>query len=218
MNDYVFRKASINDVDFLAEAIIAAEKSGSDVLSYHSIFGLTEVETIRLIKQMLEEEIDGCELSISSYWIAEKNNESAAAMGAWVEDEEYSSSAVKGSLIGCTLPKPSLLKAKEVSHILSQVSIEYIPGSLCIGIVYVKSDHRGKGLVSSLLVKHINQVENLNPKPDVYIQVFGNNKAAIKAYKKLDFCEIKHIKSENREVVKYLPSNEKYLLKRGINS
>lgn len=214
MNDYVFRKATINDVDFLSEAIIAAEKSGSEVLSYHSIFGLTEDETTRLIKQMLEEEIDGCELSVSSYWLAEKNNELAAAMGAWIEDEEYSSSSIKGGLIACTLPKQSLLKSKGISHILSEVSIEYVPGSLCIGIVYVKKDHRGKGLVSLLLDKHITGVEQLNQKPDVYIQVFGNNTPAIKAYEKLGFSEIKHIKSESKEVSRYLPSNEKYLLKR----
>ncbi len=43
MSDFIIRPATIADAPFLAETIIEAEKSGTDKLSYTTIFGLSEV-------------------------------------------------------------------------------------------------------------------------------------------------------------------------------
>lgn len=214
MNGYKIRPAKIADIDFIVEAIIAAEKGGSNKLSYTSIFGLSETDTAKYIKKMLEEEIDGCELSISSYLVVESDNELAAAMGAWIEgcEDGVSSSTIKGNLLSYTLPIEAFIKAKEVSHIVSELSIEYIPDSLCIGIVYVKESYRGKNLVAELLEKQVQKVLENRKKIDVYIQVFGNNIPAIKAYKKLGFKEYEIISSENDKITNYLSSNKKILL------
>jgi len=80
MDNYKIRKATLEDIDFLVEAIIAAEKGASDTLSYTAIFGLTEEKTSDYIKSMLEEEIDGCELSVSSYMVVEKDQNIVATM------------------------------------------------------------------------------------------------------------------------------------------
>ena len=214
MNVYKIRPATIDDINFIVEAIIAAEKGGSNKLSYTSIFGLSENDTAKYLKLMLEEEIDGCELSISSYLIVECGNELAAAIGAWIEGSEdgVSSSTIKGNLLSYTLPMEAFLKAKEISHIVSELSIEYIPDSLCIGIVYVKENYRGKNLVAALLEEQIRKALQNRKKIDVYIQVFGNNIPAIKAYKKLGFKEHEIISSENDKITNYLPSNKKLLL------
>ena len=214
MNVYKIRPATIDDINFIVEAIIAAEKGGSNKLSYTSIFGLSENDTAKYLKLMLEEEIDGCELSISSYLIVECGNELAAAIGAWIEGSEdgVSSSTIKGNLLSYTLPMEAFLKAKEISHIVSELSIEYIPDSLCIGIVYVKENYRGKNLVAALLEEQIRKALHNRKKIDVYIQVFGNNIPAIKAYKKLGFKEHEIISSENDKITNYLPSNKKLLL------
>ena len=214
MNVYKIRPATIDDINFIVEAIIAAEKGGSNKLSYTSIFGLSENDTAKYLKLMLEEEIDGCELSISSYLIVECGNELAAAIGAWIEGSEdgVSSSTIKGNLLSYTLPMEAFLKAKEISHIVSELSIEYIPDSLCIGIVYVKENYRGKNLVAALLEEQIRKALQNRKKIDVYIQVFGNNIPAIKAYKKLGFKEHIIISSENDKITNYLPSNKKLLL------
>lgn len=219
MLEYDIRHADIKDIDLIVESIIAAERSGSDVLSYTSIFGLNESETECYIRMMLEEEIDGCELSLSSYLIAEKNNKQVAVMGAWVEGKEgVSSATIKGNLLSYTLPKGAILKAKEISPIISEMSIEYIPNSLCIGIVYVKEEYRGRNLVSILLNEHIRIALTNNKGLEVCIQVFGNNTAAIKSYIKLGFKEYEVVNSDNEEVNFFLPSNIKILLKKNIKS
>ena len=166
------------------------------------------------MKMMLEEEIDGCELSISSYLVVESNNELCAAMGAWIEgcEDGVSSSTIKGNLLSYTLPIETFIIAKEISHIVSELSIEHVFDSLCIGIVYVKENYRGKNLVAELLQKHIQKALGNRKKVNLYIQVFGNNIPAIKAYKKLGFKEHSVVITENNEIVNYLPSNKKILL------
>ena len=52
MNDFIFRHANINDVSFLVDTIIEAEKSGTDILSYTTIFGLSEKEARKYIGEM----------------------------------------------------------------------------------------------------------------------------------------------------------------------
>ena len=214
MNGYKIRPAKIDDINFIVEAIIAAEKGGSNKLSYTSIFGLSENDTAKNLKKMLEEEIDGCELSISSYLVVESENELAAAMGAWIEGSEdgVSSSTIKGNLLSYTLPIEAFLKAKEIRHIVSELSIDYIPDTLCLGIIYVKENFRGKNLVAALLEEQIRKALHNRKKIYVYIQVFGNNIPAIKAYKKLGFVESELVISENSEVTNYLPSQKKILL------
>ena len=214
MNGYKIRPAKIDDINFIVEAIIAAEKGGSNKLSYTSIFGLSENDTAKNLKKMLEEEIDGCELSISSYLVVESENELAAAMGAWIEGSEdgVSSSTIKGNLLSYTLPIEAFLKANEIRHIVSELSIDYIPDTLCLGIIYVKENFRGKNLVAALLEEQIRKALHNRKKIDVYIQVFGNNIPAIKAYKKLGFVESELIISEKSEVTNYLPSQKKILL------
>ncbi len=218
-SDFIIRNVSLADIDIIIEAIIAAEKSGSDVLSYMAVFGLTEEQTKEYLKEMLEEEIDGCELSLSSYLIAESNNEPVAVMAAWIEGEEdVPSSTIKGNLLSYFLPRESMIKAIEKSPVISEMAIEYISNTLCIGIVYVKENFRRKGLVLKLLNEHINRAMADKKDLDIFIQVFGNNIAAINAYKKLGFKEWKVVRSDNKQVMKYLPSNIKYFLKKNIKS
>ena len=218
-SDFIIRNASLADINIIVEAILAAEKSGSNVLSYTAIFGITEEQTRGYLKKMLEEEIDGCELSISSYLIAERDNKLAAVMGAWIEgDEDVPSSTIKGNLLSYFLPRESMVKAYEISPLVSEMAIEYIEGTLCIGIVYVKEKFRRKGLVLKLLNEHIKKARIDKNEIDIYIQVFGNNIAAINAYKKLGFEEFKVVKSDNKQVKNYLPSNIKYFLKKKIKN
>ena len=71
MSNYIIRPATINDVPFLAKTIFEAEKSGSSKIGLANTFNLTENELNNYLIQILDEEIDGCEFSISSFVIVE---------------------------------------------------------------------------------------------------------------------------------------------------
>ena len=218
MTDFIFRQATIRNVPFLVDTIIEAEKSGTEILTYSTIFGLTEVEARKYIADMFLEEIDGCELSISSFLIAERNNQIAAAVGAWIEGiEGLPSNVLKGNLLNYTLPKECIERAIKLNALLSESHIEYIPNTIQIGVVYVAPGFRGMNLVGLLIDKQISRLTNNQPEfEEAYVQVFGNNLPAIKAYEKANF-KVQLIKeSTDKKISDYLPSDIKLLMKREI--
>lgn len=211
---FLIRRATLRDIPFLVETIIEAEKSGTEILSYTTIFGLSVEETKVYIAQMLDEEIDHCELSVSSFMVAEDNDLIIAATGAWEEAAEgLSSSILKGNLLGYTLPQECFLKAKKISATVNELSIEAFPNTIQLGLVYVSSNHRGKGLVKALIDAQVNRLtaENQDLKK-MYVQVFANNQTAINAYVRAGFREELLKTTENKIVLSYLPSNSKILM------
>lgn len=219
MLEYNIREATENDIPFLVDIIIEAEKSGTHKLSYNTIFGLSEDETRKYIADMLSEEIDGCELSVSSFLIAEKDNIRVAGVGAWIEGfEGVSSNILKRNLITYTLPKACFEKAIQASVIVRDLYLEEKTNTIQIGMVYVSPLHRGNNLSYLLIEEQINRF--LKIKPDITeleVQVFANNVAAIKAYKKSKFEIVKESLSKHEDALLYFPDNKKILMNRIIN-
>lgn len=220
MADYVYRDATVDDIPFLVETIIAAEKSGTDTLTYSTIFGLTEAEAQKYLTEMLDEEIDGCELSVSSFLLAEVNNEIVAAIGAWIECKDGTPSTVlKGNLLSYTLPHEAIKRSVSLNPMVRELHIEYVPNTIQIGLVYVHASQRGKKLASTMIDRKIDNLlaDSLEVTPEVaYVQVFGNNIAAIKAYERAGFQTISSKVSSNDKILDYMPFGEKVLMKRAL--
>ena len=216
MINTIFRKATLNDVPFLVDTIIEAEKSGTDKLSYSTIFGISEEESKRYIADMLSEEVDGCELSVSSFLVAEKNGRIAAALSAWIEGfYGVPSALLKGNLLNFILPVESIEKASFISSVIREIHIEYTPNSIQIGAGYVSKEFRGNNLLGILTFEIIDRL--LKTKTDVsevYAQIFDCNIPSIKTYEKENFKVIMVKESLNKEILHYLPSNKKILMKK----
>jgi hypothetical protein len=220
MEEIVIRTATIADIPFLVETIIEAEKSGTDRLSYSTIFGLSEAMVAKYLEEMLLEEIDGCELSVSSFLVAEVNGVVAAALSAWIEgDQGISSTQLKGNLLNFVLPKENIAKAALVNSLISEIHIEYTPNSIQIGAGYVSKEHRGKKLLGILNDEIINRLSKSKPDvSEVYAQIFSCNTPSIKTYEKANFKVIMTQEAKNQEIINYLPSNKKILLKKQLNT
>jgi ribosomal protein S18 acetylase RimI-like enzyme len=216
---FLIRNAGLDDIPFLVETIIEAEKSGTNILSYENVFGLTELETKKYLAQMLNEEIDDCELSVSCFLMAENNGEVLGAVGAWIEGiQGIPSSVLKGNLLSYTLPKSCFEKALSISKLLNELHIENVNHSIMIGLVYVSEKARGQGLVKRLITDKIEHLKStLAGIENAYVQVFSNNVAAIKAYEKCGFKIIETKISKNKEIEKYLPSSSKCLMHLKLN-
>jgi hypothetical protein len=218
MEGFIFRPATIEDTPFLVETIIHAEKSGTDVFTYNTIFGLSEFEARKYITAMLEEEIDGCELSVSSFFVAEFNKNIVAALSSWVEGSEgISSSELKGNLMSYVLPSEAIKRAISINPIVNQIHIDYIPGTIQKGAGYVVSEFRKRELFGILTEKLIGHLVLSNPEvSEVYTHVFSNNLSAIKANEKIGFKIVDKIRSNDKRILSYLPFNEKLLLKKEL--
>lgn len=218
MEEFNYRQASFDDIPFLVDTIIEAEKSGTDILSYTTIFGLSEEQARESVTAMLEEEIDGCELSVSSFLVAEHHGKVVAALSSWVEGSEgISSSELKGNLLSYVLPRESILKAAAATPHVRKIHMDYQPGTIQKGAGYVVEEYRNRRLFGILTEKMI--VHLLKSHPDVsevYTQVFGCNIAAIRANEKIGFRIVDTIETDDMEVMKYLPSNSKHLMKKEL--
>jgi ribosomal protein S18 acetylase RimI-like enzyme len=218
MSSFTIRKATVGDISFLVDTIIEAEKSGTSIFTYTTIFGLTLDEARKYISDMLLEEVDGCELSISSFLIAKKNDQYAAAVGAWIEGYDgMPSSVLKGNLLNYILPKACIEKAVLLNNLVKDLHIEYIGNTIQIGLVYVSENFRGLGLVNILIEEQLKLLLQIAPEiTESYVQVFGNNRAAIKSYEKSRYVIHSEKISDKREITDYFPSNTKVLLRREL--
>jgi ribosomal protein S18 acetylase RimI-like enzyme len=218
--DFVFRKATLDDIPFLVETIVEAEKAGTEIFPYTTIFGLTETEAKKYLTAMLLEEIDHCELSVSSFMVAEINGKLAAAVGAWIEaNDGIPSSILKGNLLNYTLPKSRIEKARDISVLLRELHIDSLPGTIQIGVAYVSQDFRGINLAGRLIDKQLNRLLAVEPRLEyMYVQVFGSNEAAVRAYEKVHFTTILVKESTSGSIEKYLPSARKFLMQRKIKN
>lgn len=219
MDDIIFRKATIKDIHFIVDVIIEAEKSGTDRLSYSTIFGLSEDKVRKHLVEMLSEEIDGCgELSISSYLLAENRNELIAAACAWVEGAEGLPTAVlKGNILNFILPRKAIDKAVKLQEILHELHFDYEPNVIHMGAGYVEKKSRGKGLLKIIKEKQLNYLVKENPKiREAYVDTFEASKAALRTSEKLGFIIVEVKEASSDEILKYLPSKRKYFLKKKL--
>lgn len=214
MENFIFRVATVNDIPFLITTIIESEKSGTDKLSYSTIFGLSEEEVHIYLKDMLLAEIDGCELSLTSFIVAEYNGQTAGAISAWIEGKDgIPSNVVKGNLYNYILPKKCIERGNALKAILHELQIEKIPSSIHLGAVYVAKDFRGNNLARLMNIEIIGRLLKINPNiSTVCAHIFSSNTPSIRTVEKMGFKMIQMKESSNEEILNYLPSNKKLVM------
>jgi ribosomal protein S18 acetylase RimI-like enzyme len=213
------RKATLRDSDFLAEAIIGAEKGNSSVVSFCTLFDLSEEEVKKLLVKMLEEEIEGCELSLGSFLLADDGKGPVAAVAGWIEnvDGASPSAMLKSNLILYSFPKNSMALLKERSEAISGILIPREPLSLQIEYVYVSAEYRGKHLAEMLIRKHENNAMQQTPAAAIaQVQVFANNHSALKLYERIGYEVASNYRALDRRALNFLPNNEKLLMQKNL--
>ena len=114
-NKYIIRSATVNDVDFLVETVIQAEKSSTGNCGLANYFDVTVAEIRDYLTKMFEEEVDGCEFSMSSFIVIEYEGEVVAAMGGWLEgdnEDEMPSALLKSNLLRIIMPHYIFYRSK----------------------------------------------------------------------------------------------------------
>ena len=214
---YLIRRAVKNDIPFLANTVIAAEKGRSDKLSFSTLFNVSEDRAKELIMAMFEEEIDGCELSVSSFLVVEHEGEVVAALGSWIECFEGSmpSAILKSNLIFHTYENESIEFFKTVSHISKDIFMDREPLALQYEYIYISPAHLGKGLDTELFKKGEELALAKYPGlKKAQSQLFKNNILAVIVLKKKGFNVVRSCKSNNADILNYIPFNEKLLMEK----
>lgn len=213
------RQATAEDKDFLIEAIMEAEKSGSDTISYCAIFSITE-ETLReTLSDILDEEMEDQELYIPNFLVAEVDGRPAATISGWVEKKNgMASSIIKSNLLMFSLDRDVLLAAAPNLNLMNEVNITRGENALQLECVYTKPEFRGKGLAASLLEAHIKRIKEQGELVDTaQIILLKNNTGAIKAYEKAGFSIVAEKTCGDDGILKLLPGNTKIMMERKLN-
>lgn len=216
----LIRPAALDDRYFIVEAIIEAEKSGTDKFGLSTLFGLPEEEVSGYLVEMLEEEIDGCEFSISSFLIAEVNQVPVAAMAGWIEgrnEDGLSSALLKSNLLSYVFPSRSLEHIRQLSDVIRDLQISREKETYQIEYVYVSPDYRGHHLSERLLEEHCQRgCVASGTLRKIQVQVFAGNLPALRAYEKFGFVRSKEYRGYHPEITDYLPGNVKLLLEKTV--
>jgi len=215
-----FRTAVESDVDFIAEAITEAEKSGTDIFSYARIFDLSNEQAVTLIKNAVLENIPGQELCLSGFIIAEIDGEPAGTVCSWIEAEDgIPSSLLKANVLYYFLGKEAIARAGKKSEIIDPLFISRDPGTLQIESVYVRNKFRGMGVSMELILEHIKQhIINGKNFSKVQVQLAETNAAAVSAYQKLGFNMHTRKTGTHPDILKYLPSNTKIMMELSVST
>lgn len=212
------RRAAPADADFIAEAIIAAEKSGTGLLSYSAIFDLTEDEVRDVLKQVMDEEIEGQEICLSHFLIAEVNGERAAACACWVEAKEgVPSGQMKANIFYHVLGKEVWDKANEKLKAVAETNIDRSAEAAQIESVYTKEEFRGRGLTAMLIDEHLKHLRKNDPAlSKAQVILLSNNTGAEKAYRKAGFEKAAERTGTSALLKEILPCNGKIMMERQI--
>lgn len=217
-NKITFSRPTENDIPFLVEAIFSAVKSGSNLLSYATLFEKSEEELIPFFKTMFEEDIEGQELSLSGFLIAkDANGLPAATCNMWIEGEEGPSSMLTAQLLSYTLGNDIYQKALNKKEIIESLRVDREEGALQIEHVYTPAQFRGKGLAAQVIREQIKNHHQRNPALEkVQVILFKTNENALKAYTKMGF-EIKHEQhSTHPDILTYFPSDTRVLMEASV--
>lgn len=218
--NYFFRKAGIKDIEFISKVIIEAEKSGSTMIGLANILETDESTLKEYLIKILEEEIDGCEFSLSSFVIAEYNETPVAAFGGWIEGENEDgqpSSILKSNLFGFLLPKEKLFALKNKSEAIKGIAIERELQTHQLEYAYVIKEQRGNHLINLIIdeLLKITKKQNSSIKKS-QVQVFEKNTAAVRVYENSGYKITKRVESKNPETLKYFPFNVKLLMEKEL--
>lgn len=211
------RAATPRDIPFLVEAIIAAEKSGSDKLSYSTIFGLSEAQVRSMLAEVLEEDVTGQELCVSGFKIAEVDGAATGAVCSWVEGEGHQSSTLlKANLLAHFVGRERLAKAVPTLRIVGELTLHREVGALQLESIYVPSGSRGRGITGQLIEAHLQGA----PASCMLAQIIvaSHNLQALAAYRKVGFATAREVQGTNPELERLLPSAHKLLLQRRLTT
>lgn len=216
--DILIRRATTDDIGFLVDTIVAAEKSGTDNFGLAKLFDFSEEEMREYIKAMLDEEIDGCEFSISSFILAETNGEVVAAFAGWIEgqnEDDLPSAILKSNLVGYCLPVEKVKNSQSKSDIVRPLQIEREDGTYQLEYSYTLPPYRGKGILGKIIEAHEQEAVS-NGVRKIQVHVFDNNPSAIRSYEKKGFKVAKRFESSHSDTHLFFPSSIELLMEKEL--
>ena len=217
-NLLTIEKATKDDIDFIIESIIEADRCNTDRISYCNIFNLTLSEFKDILRNILMEDIEGHEFCLSCFLVAKIDGKNAGACCSWIEAIDITPSYfIKYSLLSQYLNEVNIERSKIIAPLIKGLHISREKLALQIESVYVNQNFRGLGISSKIITEHFRQKMLQYPNlVKSQLIVTTENDSAIYVYNKLGFKVVEKFKVENDIVLTILPSNCLVLMEKSL--
>jgi RimJ/RimL family protein N-acetyltransferase len=117
------------------------------------------------------------------------------------------------------LPESCFLNLREINSVIRELHIDYIHNTIQIGSGFVDSDYRGQRLSARIIDELIDRLRRSDPDVnEAYIQIFSCNIPSLRSSVNQGFKTVLEKESLNHEILKYLPSNKKFLVRKELCS
>ena len=218
--EFITRKATEQDIDFLISVICHAEKSGTDQFPLAWLLGKTEAELHPVLEYFLKEDIEGSEFALSGFLVAEYQGVAVAAVNAWIEKQNalhLSSALIKAHLFKNVLTPDEFQTFQQKATLLTDFMIEREEQVLQFENGYTQPEFQGKGIMGALNAAQIAHHQQLYPELcKMQVHIFANNTKSIATYQKTGLTIAKQTFSAHPEVVAHFPYCSKVLLEKNI--
>lgn len=206
-----FRPASADDLEFVIDCIVAAERSGQPRSLYERLFDLDETGLRALLREVCAEDLGGSELSVSSFLLATEEGRAIAGIARWVEaGDGPPSHLVRGTLLSHALG-PRWAAAVPRLRLVGQVDIPRAEGALQIESVHIAPSHRGRRVAAALIERALDEAGSALSQ----ILSLIDNTASARAFTAAGYREARRAESASPEVKMLLGSSGRILWQRG---
>lgn len=207
----IIRPAKKEDLEFLVDTIIEAEKSGTEKIATCGLLSIQETELREILKEILLYNVSDYELSLSGFIVAEFDNRPIGAMVSWIEENSgFSSAMLKANVF---IPFIKEEKREEISHILhllKDFGFRKTPKSVQIEFFYVLNEFRGRRLIARLITHSIKkQMAKQGTIPRVEVVLMKDNISSFNVLQRLGFVTCNEVTITNEEILNIFPSEIK---------
>ncbi|NNC94756.1 MAG: hypothetical protein HKN92_04285 [Chitinophagales bacterium] len=204
------RKATRDDIPFIVETIIQAERSGTNMISYQKVFNLSDDQLREFLMHMLNDETPHHDFTFTSYYLAEYQGRIVGALAGFIEEgDEIPSKIIKGNLMAKHFGIEAWKNAADKLRLLSSIEIDRTPGTLQLEYGFVLPGLKAKGVMSSLHSFIMKEMKLKYPKLKIAeCQTSIDNEALKKLYR-FGWVDFKTVNAESDEILKYASSKHR---------
>lgn len=212
-----FRRGTLQDVDFITQAVLEAERSGTPRAMYESVFGLSEPEVRALVRAILDQDIPGCELCCGSFVLACDGPTPVGALATWVEGEEGPSSLVRATLLVEQLGASRWAQAQAPLRLVAEVDIAREAGTLQIESIFVAAAQRGRRITGAMIAYALAQYRHTHPTVRrAQVLTVLENLASANALRHAGFTVKSRASSQNPDLGRWFPGSGRLLWERDL--
>ena len=207
------QQATVEDVDFIIEAIIESEKSSSNMISSCNIFALNENEFKEILKDVLIQDLEGYDYSLSGFLVSKLNGEYVGASGTWLEGVDGTPSGlIKATVFFPYLDRAKIKGINKNTQIIKGLTLPREAGTLQLEHGYVREKFRRQGVFSQMIRHNIKRNLQKYSFTKAQVILFKDNYKSYCANLKVGYEIVEERKVEDPEILKFFPYNAKVLM------